>query len=244
MARDKQQAPDEEGPGAPLWMVTFSDCMNLLLTFFVLLVTFSSFDTKVLTDLGGVFRGIFPAIFFKPTNAELDESAVVPATQLTPVEPHEDGSEKPTLTEGPEDALRQQTITVDFRTQRAFLVDSRSIFWGQGTAISSDGREMLETLALFLKAVPSRVVISEHGSDDRQSDRLGLERAWAVIEYLTAQRGLDKKRFNISMLSPLADERSKDAALLPPSLSKEKTGARAQDRRALEIILLERSAYN
>lgn len=241
MARDKQT---EEGPGAPLWMVTFSDCMNLLLTFFVLLVTFSSFDTKVLTKLESVFRGIFPSIFFKPTSATLDESAIAPSTQVTPVEPHEDGSEKPTLTEGPEDALKRQTITVDFRTQRALLADSGSIFWGQGTAISSDGRETLETLALFLKAVPSRIVISEHSSADRQSDRLGLERAWAVIEYLTAQRGLENKRFNISMVSPLAGERSKDMAIPPPSLSKENPGAKARDRRTLEIILLERSAYN
>lgn len=244
MAHEKKQAPAEEGPSAPLWMVTFSDCMNLLLTFFVLLVTFSSFDTKVLTDMGSVFRGIFPAIFFKPTSAAVDESAIVSSTQVAPVEPHEEGSEKPTLTKGPDDGLRQQTLTVDFHTQRAFVADSRAIFWAQGTALSSDGKDTLETLASFLKAVPSRVVISERGLDSRQSDRLGLERAWAVVEYLTAQQGLDKKRFSISMAIPLADARSQDAASSPSSLLKENLGAKAQDRRVLEIVLLERSAYN
>ena len=46
---NKQVVPDED-PGAPEWMVTFSDCMTLLLTFFVLLLSFSSFDDD------GVFR--------------------------------------------------------------------------------------------------------------------------------------------------------------------------------------------
>ncbi|MHC4104970.1 MAG: flagellar motor protein MotB, partial [Planctomycetota bacterium] len=46
MAREKKQVVEDEAPGAPEWMVTFSDCMTLLLTFFVLLLSFSSFDDK------------------------------------------------------------------------------------------------------------------------------------------------------------------------------------------------------
>ncbi len=46
----KQQEPDE-APGAPEWMVTFSDFMTLLLTFFVLLLSFSSFDDRVFRKL-------------------------------------------------------------------------------------------------------------------------------------------------------------------------------------------------
>ena len=43
----KERVKIEEAPGgAPKWMVTFSDCMTLLLTFFVLLLSFSSFDDK------------------------------------------------------------------------------------------------------------------------------------------------------------------------------------------------------
>lgn len=245
MAQDKERSSADEEPGAPLWMVTFSDCMNLLLTFFVLLVTFSSFDTQVLTNLGYVFRGIFPAIFFSPTNAQLDESAIASSTQVTPAEPHVDGSEKPTLTKGPEDSLRSESPTVDFHTQRAFLADSRNIFWGQGTTISSEGRKTLDTLALFLKAAPNRVIISEHGSNSRQSDGLGLERAWAIVEYLTVSRGLDKKRFSISMAMPLADAYSKkETALSPSSFSKENPEPKAQGARTLEIVLLERSRYN
>ena len=44
MARQKK--PEEAPPGSPAWMATFSDLMNLLLCFFVLLFSMSSTDTE------------------------------------------------------------------------------------------------------------------------------------------------------------------------------------------------------
>jgi len=43
--------------GAPLWMVSFADIMSLLLTFFVLLVTFSTFDYFELMKVYGALKG-------------------------------------------------------------------------------------------------------------------------------------------------------------------------------------------
>jgi chemotaxis protein MotB len=241
MARERKRPPPEEGPSAPLWMVTFSDCMNLLLTFFVLLVTFSSYDTQVLTDLGFVFNRIFPGISFKPAGAELDKSALSPSTQVTAVEAHAEGSEKPTLTSGPEDNIKLEAQTADFHTQKAFCADSKAVFWGKGTAISSDGKETLETLALFLKAVPSRVVVSERSLGNQKSDQLGLDRAWAVIEYLTTKQGLDRKRFSISAASTLSGTSSEDIGSSLFSLSQGNGGAKIEDERTLEVVLLKRS---
>lgn len=49
MARQKK--PEEQAPGAPAWMATFSDLMNLLLCFFVLLFAMSSIDEEKWEDL-------------------------------------------------------------------------------------------------------------------------------------------------------------------------------------------------
>ncbi|RMF20099.1 MAG: flagellar motor protein, partial [Gammaproteobacteria bacterium] len=39
--------PRKEGPrGAPNWIVTFADLMTLLLTFFILLLSFSNIDAE------------------------------------------------------------------------------------------------------------------------------------------------------------------------------------------------------
>ncbi len=52
----KKQKKCEEAPkGAPLWMVTYGDLMSLLLTFFVLIVSFSSMqESKFLQALGSL----------------------------------------------------------------------------------------------------------------------------------------------------------------------------------------------
>jgi len=155
----------------------------------------------------------------------MDKSAFLPTTQVMPVEAHAEGSEKPTLARGPQDNLEQETQPADFRGRKVFLIDSEDIFWGKGTAISSDGQKTFATVALFLKEVPTRVVISEHTLDNQSGDQLGLQRAWAVIEYLTTKQGLDKKRFSISSATTL------------PNLE-------FSNERTLEIILLERSIYN
>ena len=41
---------EEEPPGAPEWIVTFSDMVSLLVTFFVLLLTFTSSSSKAVSD--------------------------------------------------------------------------------------------------------------------------------------------------------------------------------------------------
>jgi len=233
MGQDRRQPEEEEGPSAPTWMITFSDCMNLLLTFFVLLVTFSSFDTGVLTNLGTVFRRIFPS--FIGQKNEIPKDAFFPTTLIVPVEAHEKGSEKPTLTRGPEDNLKVESQPTDFRSRKIFLLPSKNIFLGRGTAISSAGKNILATMALFLKEVPSRIVIIENCLGDQANEQLALQRAWTVVEYLTTKQGLDKKRLSISAASILPKD----------SLENNRaTDTKSESERTLEIVLLERSIYN
>lgn len=44
-------------PTCPLWMMTFGDCMSLLVTFFVMLISFSSLDQFKLMDMIGALKG-------------------------------------------------------------------------------------------------------------------------------------------------------------------------------------------
>ncbi len=48
MSRDKKQPGAD--PGAPAWMVTYGDLMALLLTFFILLISFSTLDQKKISQ--------------------------------------------------------------------------------------------------------------------------------------------------------------------------------------------------
>ncbi|MBI3985835.1 MAG: hypothetical protein HY343_02865 [Lentisphaerae bacterium] len=46
-------------PECPAWMLTFGDTMGLLLTFFVMMISFTSFESDKLTDFMGTMRGAF-----------------------------------------------------------------------------------------------------------------------------------------------------------------------------------------
>lgn len=241
MGRVLKQTPPEEGPNAPIWLLSFSDCMTNLVVFFVLLVTFSSFDKEV----AGTFEGIRQAFSMGTVKSGSDKGVFQHPYQIWSSEMLEQGSEKPTLATaetGSEGRLRETTEAADFRSRRVFLIPSKQIFWWKGTAISFKGRGILASMGVFLKEVPSRLVISENGpgtgGDDEQ---LGLERALAVMEYLTARQGLSKNRFSISAASTIAESVSEDGRSEPAHRT---GGTWSEAERMLEIVLLERSIYN
>ena len=53
------QPPDEKPAGAPVWIVTFADLMSLLLTFFVLLLSFSTMEIDKFNTMAGSIKSAF-----------------------------------------------------------------------------------------------------------------------------------------------------------------------------------------
>jgi chemotaxis protein MotB len=233
MGRAKKQAESDEAPGAPEWMVTFSDCMTLLLTFFVLLLSFSSFDDRVFRSLKVVYSRALTSI--TPMRRS-DRDALLYMPPVRYVVELDKGSEKATSIHGLQDGLMKETELVDLHGGMALLVSSKKIFWGIGTTLSPQGRHVMDTVASYLKRVPSRIVISESGpEDDRSSEHFGLPRAWVVMEYLTAKQNLDRERFSISAAGTQAQGGAASSKPGP---------RRPKPERTVEILLLERSIYN
>ena len=56
--RNKKEEPSEDG-GIPAWMTTYSDLMTLMLSFFVILVSFATFEQGRIVKLVGSFAGAF-----------------------------------------------------------------------------------------------------------------------------------------------------------------------------------------
>jgi chemotaxis protein MotB len=226
MAHANKQVEEDEAPGAPEWMVTFSDCMTLLLTFFVLLLSFSSFDERIFKKLQMIFQEELP----KVTKLEKrSKDSVISTEQVQITADLQKGSEKPTLNIGLKDKLQKET-RVDFRSKKVFSVPSKQIFWGNGALISPKGGQVLAKMASFLEDVPSHVVVSESGPSTRGGDEyLGLSRAWSVVEYLTSGESLDKKWFSISARSTLAQNVIE---------GDESAGVGVESERTLELVLL------
>ncbi|MHC4211802.1 MAG: flagellar motor protein MotB [Planctomycetota bacterium] len=234
MGRKKKQIESDEPAGAPEWMVTFSDCMTLLLTFFVLLLSFSSFDKDDFDKLKVIFTKALPSV--NPT-AKRDRDAIVSKSQIQrlPVE-LDKGSEYPTLAPGMEAYEKQEKDHENFRERKVFLIPSKQVFYGQGIIISGEGKGTLSKMAEYLKKMPERIVITERTVvDSKKSAQLGLGRSWALIDFFTTNNNMDKNRFNISVQSTLAESNPHQNRLNSKTSPEERT---------VEIVLLERSIYN
>lgn len=213
----RKKPMDEEPGGAPEWMVTFSDCMTLLLTFFVLLISFATFDSETLPMLGESFAKALPAIGLdseSSSDSMLNHQANAKKTS------HDKGSESPTDTDTMGTNFMEEKKPLDFRNLKVFTIPSSDFFWGNGTALTDQGKEVLEAMAAFLRHQSGRIVISENGPDQNRS--LGFNRSMAVMDYLCSHYQVKKKRFNLSTSTTLRK---------PPR------------QRQLEVTLLDRSIY-
>jgi outer membrane protein OmpA-like peptidoglycan-associated protein len=210
---------EESVEGAPLWIISFADMMSLLMAFFVMLSTFSSFGPAETAKLHKAVKATLMADYYGGWFHSQPRGAIGPqslaAGQLAK------GSEKPTLDESPGNALLAESQPEDFRTRKIFVVESKDVFWAAGITLSARGREYLDTLAAYAGNLPDRLIVSESGSGD--DPELGLRRAIVIVKYL-ADRGISKDRCSIGM----AGMRPRDEA-----------GA----ERTLEIVLLDESAY-
>jgi len=246
MARKPKQKVQEEesGEGAPLWIISFADMMSLLMAFFVMLSTFSSFGPAETAKLHKAVRAALMSDFLGGWYRSQPRGAVGP--QAIAAGQLEKGSEKPTLEETAGGGLMAETEPLDFRTRKIFVVESKSMFWAAGTTLSANGRAFLDDLAAFVGSVPDRIIVSETGPANQaaegggqrteggspdppsairnpQSEELGLLRAVVVVRYLTA-RGIPEDRFSIAPAGMRPDQ-GRDAD------------------RMLEIALLDESAY-
>jgi hypothetical protein len=206
MARASQQPPAEESSGGPgLWVVSFNDCMTNMLCFFVLLVSFSSFDPDSRSQLTGSLRAITldSVLPDKPS----EPSFVAPPPQNNDVT--EFGANVRTQTENtvthrprPRPFISDTSV---YRDRQEIMVDSHQLFLARGTALTEQGRDGLASLAGLLKFKPAHVIVSEAGLTDavgRPDPLRSLERASAIVEFLVAGGSASRDYFAVAQASP------------------------------------------
>ncbi len=183
MGRNRKQragAADEGAPTVGEWIVTFSDCMTLLLCFFVLLLTFSSFEEIELQKLAGAFDYMSLNSIF-PIKREIKDSVVRPVPRQ--IDQVTWGAEMPQEAkyegiEVPKDV--PQILAIDaYRDRRVFYIRSADFFHGNGASLTPGARSYLRMIAQFVNKVRCRVVVAE------STPRTGLARSRAAVVYLT-----------------------------------------------------------
>ena len=193
MAIEKDNKPEEKGPDQS-WIVTFSDCMTLLLCFFVLLLTFSSFEEQKFNKLVGAFHSM-NYNWLRDNKAEMRDSLHKGIDQ--PDIPN-DGSVVPTdfvRSDSTKPPLEMLDLDIN-KDRTVFYLPSEKIFWAKGISMTQDGRKFLVTFAKYMTLAPCRVIIAESHKQTRRN--LGLRRAWAIMRFFVQQRGIAQSRFSLS----------------------------------------------
>ena len=197
MAR-RQAKPADDGPGAD-WLVTFCDCMTLLLAFFVMLLSFSSFDPEVMNRL----RGGFDELSYSSLSGRQRLAREAPVPQPGIVHRTEEGDSTNNAPDDlepvdkPRDPLEDLAADA-YRDRRVLTVPSEMLFLGRTHLLKKPAGQMLSVIADYLRLVPCRVIVSETIADAETLDR-ALARTWAIVGHLTAREGLEPDRFGIAV---------------------------------------------
>jgi flagellar motor protein MotB len=205
MPRRSNGQSDDGPPGVGEWIVTFSDCMTLLLCFFVMLLTFSSFDESALQKFDGAFPIFNDNDSLDTNRTRQPDSDLEPPPTVTDETMH--GSDSPTGRPGPTVNPRITVAlpqTDAYRDRRVFYLPSAMMFHGKGWVLTPTGKEMLDILAGYMRKVPCRVVLSESSttarlnSRDRRIHDNAVHRPWVAMNHLVGL-GIPAKWFNVAL---------------------------------------------
>ena len=190
MAKKKQEDPPA---GSPAWMATFSDLMNLLLCFFVLLFSMSSVDEKKWEEVAASFSQTF-SVFTSGATAigdgllisngvsqlnQLDEyinstgkaaedveeaTDILAEVEKQKMEASEELSEK--VEEALEESGLEDVIDMDFTSQYVQLTINGALLFPSGSAeLSDDAAEVLSQVGIILERYADSTIEIEGHTD-------------------------------------------------------------------------------
>ena len=212
--------------------------ITLLLSFFVMLTTFSSYSKEDLSKFAGVWVQMADYSVFSGVHGE----GVAPPPQR-PVDFTQRGSEKPTQTEpriveDPGESQWMASMADAYSRRRVLHIPASRLFWGmgtQGTLLTPAGKSHLKMLASFIRQVPCQVLIGNSIASGVLPNCGGqeLDRPYALLEHL--QRGKHSAgRVGLKVCGPeIADGEGEEGVLeitlLAEGLARNERGTRRKD---------------
>lgn len=235
MASRKRDAIIMRLPDRLGWMVTFSDMVTLLLTFFIMLIATSSMDAKALRESFGYFSSVAgPMDFSQEKEAGILTPVVKPVPEVIELKAEH-------LSRMLVIALKNQGIpdaqgrglelfdVVETSRGLAIRIPGDILFAEGSFQVRKEAQAVLRAAAAGIRATDATVSIDGHTDnrgDDRKNWRLSLQRATSVADYFVYSMGMPPGRFCVAGYG----------AQRPLATNDTDTG-RSKNRR-VEIILL------
>lgn len=212
----KKKKMDEGEQGAPMWVVTYGDMMSLLLTFFILLLSFSTLEEKKVREAISSLKGALGVLPRSPAPVQRPEPRPMDITKPTRTEQTESKIRK--LRE----QLRSQGLDRQIQVGQSHkgLLNIRipdSVLFRSGSAeLLESAFPVLEDVADLLRdhleMYDSDMRVEGHTDDVPISPalsatfptnwELSTARALSVMRFFTTRTGLPENHFGVAGYGP------------------------------------------
>lgn len=237
-AEEKKEKKKSCPAGAPMWMITYSDMVTLLLTFFVLLLSMASLDPVAFTEASSSLKEAF-GTFNKPASIEfaLPILPAPPANKYTPLQQAMTTKLYERIKSQLElQKLNEQVEAVQKDSDTIILRVNESLLFKRGQSqIPLTAYPTLRSLADLIRPLPMKLLVEGHTDDVQISDNpvgnwnLSVERAVAVMRFFWQGNLLDIERMSAVGYGP-------NKPLVPNT----DDASRAKNRRVDFVLRLDR----
>ena len=197
--------------GAPEWMVTYSDVISLLVTFFVMLLTFSTQDKEKFDQAKGSLQGAL--------GIGLTGEGRLPQTGMLTERWHSGGRASSKGMDFPPDTeeLQRIVVNINIRLKREkyglgitmkmmrqgvrLRIPTGLIFHRNTALLKLRGEEYMSKMADAVRALSNNIEVMNYvergpAIGGREAAwRLTHERSARIVEFLNKRRGIEAKRF-------------------------------------------------
>lgn len=211
MSRRGFNKKEKNTGGAPGWMITYSDLMSLLLTFFILLYSMSNIDAAKFKSISQSLQGVLSGLGY----THIIETPDNPPTLSDEILDLDDSSNMNNIKEGillmherVSDYVSQEgldaKVTVRMNKRGVFVDINEAILFDPGSAkIKESGIQVLKKLEGLINDFENELVIEGHTDDVPMRTalypsnwELSTARAVSVLRYLSEVEGVDPKRLS------------------------------------------------
>src|SRR6056297_477488 len=240
LRRKKKQV---EGSGSPPWMTTFSDLMTLLLTFFILLYSFSTLDAVKFKNVASALQSVLlgeakPTIFpndIPPGDTPTNTPVPIEKTVVNKL-----NTELAELYKIVSDYVEHEGLQAEISVRtdrRGVIIDikERVLFDSGKAVLKEESKEVLEKVVTLVQQFDNELIIEGHTDtvpintfQFSSNWELSVIRAVNVLRYFTETKDVDPLRISAAGYGKYK----------PISTNDNATG-RALNRRVNILILVE-----
>lgn len=190
-------------PGAPLWMSTFTDMNQLLLTFFILLLSMSSMDSKKIKVAMSSLQSGSIGIMKDGASTEVDKNGLTSSTSFNQTVQSTKTKMEKSLSQYVNKAkLQNNVIVTDTKRGVAVRIMDSTLFAAGSADIKEDAKPLLDKLAAVMAESPFNAMVEGHTDDIPMNTalyasnwELSTARAVNVVKYFI-EKGVNPQKLS------------------------------------------------